>query len=388
MKLIIIFCFLLSLGGCQGKPEGYVIKGELVGAPENEWVFLTNLGQSVYYDSVQLKKGHFEFKGKVEGPELRCITYFKDPAQRVYGWDKIMTIPIYVENSEIQVSLPFAEIPSKSVNEIPGNLRIKGSHSHDLYASYKVRVNPFVLKNDSLFDAYRHVYYYKKGTEEDVFCCVREMNAMRDSIYNVGVEFIRQHPDSPVALYIGQNLKVRAYARENAKLVAKLFPEAIKITPEGEKTLKVLLEQPLYVGDVLPDFDVLNTDLQKVKLSDLLKKGHYTLVELWASWCGPCRADIPHLKEPYERYHGKGFEMISISIDDDMEAWVKAVKEEGMDWIQVCGANGKSYYKECMKLFGVTGVPSCVLVDAEGLVLSTNARGGWLNEILASIYQD
>lgn len=65
MKWIIIIWGLLSLVGCQSKPEGFVIKGEFQGAPENEWVYLTNTGQTVYYDSVQLKKGKFEFKGKV-----------------------------------------------------------------------------------------------------------------------------------------------------------------------------------------------------------------------------------------------------------------------------------------------------------------------------------
>ena len=112
------------------------------------------------------------------------------------------------------------------------------------------------------------------------------------------------------------------------------------------------------------------------------------LVELWASWCGPCRADIPHLKETYERYHGKGFEMVSISVDDDTNAWLKAVKEEGMPWTQACGVNGKGYDKECLNLFGVRGVPSCVLIDGNGKVLSTSCRGGWLNKTLATLYQE
>ena len=237
-------------------------------------------------------------------------------------------------------------------------------------------------------DAYRRAYYYKKGTEDDVFRCVRGMDAMRDSVFAVGVEFIRQHQESPVALYVAKNLRVRAYDREKAKEVVGFLPENVKATPMGQQAMKALLEQPLYVGDVLPDFDVLDVDLKTVKLSTLLQKGHYTLVELWASWCGPCRADIPHLKETYQCYHEKGFEMVSISIDDDMDAWLKAVKEEGMPWTQVCGANGKGYKKECMDLFGVSGVPSCVLIDKEGRVISTNARGGWLNEKLAALFKE
>ena len=214
------------------------------------------------------------------------------------------------------------------------------------------------------------------------------MDAVRDSIFYTGVGFIRRHISSPVAVYVAKGLNVRAHERRVAREVAGLFPEEFRKTPEGQKLEKAVLGQPLYVGDVLPDFEVLTTGLKKVKLSGILRKCHYTLVELWASWCGPCRADIPHLKETYERYHGKGFDMVSISIDDDTDAWLKAVKEEGMAWTQVCGANGKSYDKECMKLFGTNGVPSCVLVDAEGRVVSTNARGGWLNEKLAKLFQE
>ena len=388
MKWIIILYVLLVLSSCQNKLEGYVIKGELKGAPENEWVFLTDVDQDVFYDSVQLKKGHFEFKGNVVNPELRCITYFKDPSQRIYGWDKILMVPIYVENSEIQFTLPFSDMPTKLDRELPENLSIEGSHAHDLYTRYKKQVTPFVVKYDSLFKAYGSAYYYKRGTEEDVFRCVRGMDAVRDSIFNIGVDFIRKNVNSPVASYVARGLKVRAYDREKAREVVGFLPDEVRATPEGQKTMKALLEQPLYVGDVLPDFEVLNTDLDTVKLSELIEKGHYTLVELWASWCGPCRSDIPHLKETYQRYHEKGFDIISVSIDDDMEAWLKAVKDEKMAWTQVCGAKGESFNKECMRRFGVRGVPSCVLVDKEGKVISTNARGGWLSEKLADLCQE
>lgn len=306
MKLFIIIAGLLMLGACTGKTEGFVLKGELEGAPDDHWVFLTNTGQTHYYDSTRLKNGRFEFKGKVDSPELRCITYFKDPSQRVFGWDKILNIPVFIENAVIQVTLPFAEMPSKLQKELPAGLQVKGSESHDLYMAYKRRVTPFVLQNDSLFDAYRHVYYYKKGTEEDVFRCVREMDAVRDSIFYTGVGFIRRHISSPVAVYVAKGLNVRAHERQVAREVAGLFPEEFRKTPDGQELEKAVLGQPLYVGDVLPDFEVLTTGLKKVKLSGILRKGHYTLDRIMASWCGPCRADIPHLKETYERYHGNG----------------------------------------------------------------------------------
>ena len=255
-----------------------------------------------------------------------------------------------------------------------------------LYTIYKKGVEPLEVRDDSLFDAYRDIFYYKKGTEEDIFRCVREMDSIREAIFNTGVNFIRKYPESPVALYVAKTLKVTAYGRDKAQEIASLFSDAIKTTLQGQQAIKALLEHPLYKNDKLPDFDVLTTEQKVVKLSTLLKKEHYTLVELWASWCGPCRADIPHLKETYDKYHDKGFEIVSISIDDNVDDWLKAVKQENMPWIQVCGANGKSYEKECMELFGVTGVPSCVLIDGKGRVVSISARGGWLNETLSTLF--
>ena len=78
LNIITIACVLLFLGACQSKPDGFIIKGELTGAPENNWIYLTDYNQKIYYDSTQLKNGRFEFEGKVEYPELCRITYFKD----------------------------------------------------------------------------------------------------------------------------------------------------------------------------------------------------------------------------------------------------------------------------------------------------------------------
>ena len=387
-KISTIACVLMLMGACQSKPDGFIIKGELTGAPENNWIYLTDYNQKIYYDSTQLKNGRFEFEGKVEYPELCRITYFKDPSQRIYGWDNILSVPIFIENTTMKFSVPFTEMPAKSQDMMPISLEITGSVSHNLYRQYWNTVAPLMAKDDSLFKEYQKNYYYGMGTEKDVFRCVKEMDEVKEAIFDTGVELIRNHPETPTALYVATTLNVAAHGRNKAQEIANLIPVEIQETPKGKEAVKALLECPMYKNDQLPDFDVYTTDMQIVKLSKLLKEGHYMLVELWASWCGPCRADIPHLKETYERYHDKGFEIVSISIDDNVDAWLKAVKEENMPWTQACGVNGKSYNKECMNLFGVSGVPSCVLIDGSGKVISTSCRGGWLNATLSSLYQE
>ena len=94
MKWSFIIIVLQLLVGCQSN-DGYVIKGDLAGAPENEWIYLMDVDQHQYYDSVQLHDGRFEFRGKVNLPELRKIIFYKDPTRRVYGWANILCIPVY-----------------------------------------------------------------------------------------------------------------------------------------------------------------------------------------------------------------------------------------------------------------------------------------------------
>ena len=221
LNIITIACVLLFLGACQSKPDGFVLKGELSGAPEGKWIYLTDYDQKVYLDSTQLKDGCFEFQGQLDYPTLCRVTYFKDPAQRTYGWDNILSIPIFLENTAVHLSVPFNEMPAKSQDGMPASLQITGSQAHELYSTYLAAVAPLMMKDDSLFTEYRKAYYYKMGTEEDVFHYVREMDAVRNAIFNTGVAVIRDHPESPVALYIATTLNVAAQGREKAQEIAK-----------------------------------------------------------------------------------------------------------------------------------------------------------------------
>ena len=194
LNIITIACVLLFLGACQSKPDGFVLKGELSGAPEGKWIYLTDYDQKVYLDSTQLKDGCFEFQGQLDYPTLCRVTYFKDPAQRTYGWDNILSIPIFLENTAVHLSVPFNEMPAKSQDGMPASLQITGSQAHELYSTYLAAVAPLMMKDDSLFTEYRKAYYYKMGTEEDVFHYVREMDAVRNAIFNTGVAVILVYP--------------------------------------------------------------------------------------------------------------------------------------------------------------------------------------------------
>lgn len=131
------------------------------------------------------------------------------------------------------------------------------------------------------------------------------------------------------------------------------------------------LRESLVEGKVAPEFSCPTPDGNK-NLGPQDFKGKILVLDFWASWCGPCRAEIPHLKEAFEAYNGKGVEFLSVSIDKDGAAWRKAMKEENMPWAQVQAPKAG---KDVMKLYQFSGIPYILVLDQEGRIVGKNLRG-------------
>ena len=123
---------------------------------------------------------------------------------------------------------------------------------------------------------------------------------------------------------------------------------------------------------------------QDVALSQWVGKGNYVLVDFWASWCGPCRQEMPYVVSAYEQYHGKGFEVVGVSFDQKKEAWVKAIQQLGMKWPQMSDLKG--WKCAAAEAYGVSSIPSNVLVDPTGKIVAMDLRGDNLLNKLKGIY--
>lgn len=124
---------------------------------------------------------------------------------------------------------------------------------------------------------------------------------------------------------------------------------------------------------------------ENLRLSSL--RGQYVLVDFWASWCMPCRAEIPHLKELYAQYHAAGLEIVSISIDAHTEAWKKAMGQEQMPWKQVMDSySGTGNYSDVAGGYGVKYIPYTLLLDKEGQVIAINPEPHTLDKQLKKLF--
>ncbi|MDD7317499.1 MAG: TlpA disulfide reductase family protein [Prevotella sp.] len=125
---------------------------------------------------------------------------------------------------------------------------------------------------------------------------------------------------------------------------------------------------------------------KKRSLSEWCAKGNYVLVDFWASWCRPCREEMPNVVEAYNRYHDKGFDVVGVSFDNNKEAWTKAVSDLGLSWHHISDLKGW----ECAAapVYGIQSIPANILVDPNGKIVAADLRAESLLEKLAEIYKD
>ena len=128
-----------------------------------------------------------------------------------------------------------------------------------------------------------------------------------------------------------------------------------------------------FVGQSYTDMEMADPDGKMHKISELVGDGKYVLVDFWASWCAPCRAEMPHVLEAYNQFHSKGFEVIGISFDENKEAWVKAIDQLEMPWLQISDLKG--FNCAAASIYQVDAIPDNILIDPQGKIIDRGLRG-------------
>ena len=159
-----------------------------------------------------------------------------------------------------------------------------------------------------------------------------------------------------------------------------------EILPENplvaETKSRVDEARTLSVGQMAPDFTMPDVDGVEISLSSL--RGKYVMVDFWAAWCKPCRAENPNVVRLYERYGGDQFEILGVSLDRKKEAWVKAIADDGLEWLQVSDLN---YYNNAAAvLYNINAIPATILIDPEGKIIAKNLRGPSLEAKLRELF--
>ncbi len=212
-----------------------------------------------------------------------------------------------------------------------------------------------------------------------------ERDACRDEWKRTLSDFVEKNHDNIAgALVLATNTNFYLTADETLDLIGQMtadmqesrFLKRPKETAERQKSREE--------GGRITDFTLPDPDGKEVALSEYTGKGDYVLIDFWASWCGPCLASIPALKEIYSQYHGHGFEVFAVSLDDDKASWMDAISRLELPWVQVSSLKG--WDCPVAKMFGISSIPCTILIDRAGVIEKNNPSADEIAEALAAAY--
>lgn len=317
-------------------------------------------------DTLKLQGNSFSFSGSVRQPVKANLSAIDASGQ---------------ENSSLEVYLSSEPIKLKATGDL-NTVEYSGSAINQEYQHYLAALKE---ASDEIKEVNKKWQALdEEGKEKFSYERRERLRTAGELQRKLMLEYIEKHPESYFSLTALYNLN-----RQNVdvKTAVPLFDNLAQNLQSSYlgKSLKERIDRAAKteIGVMAPDFTQDDPDGNAISLSDF--RGQYVLIDFWASWCGPCRAENPNLKKAYEQFKDRGFTVLGVSLDNPgkKQAWLDAIEKDGLPWKQVSDLKG--WGNEAAQLYSVSGIPASFLVDPEGKIIAKSLRGERLFEVLDEV---
>ena len=373
---IVVIVALLATACKKNGSKNFTVSGEIKNAPATvvylEQISFDNMPPQVL-DSISLKEGKFTLKGKATEESLLQLRF-----------PEIEKSPLFFiinDKSNVEMVADWNDMRQIKYKGSPATERLQVFVDSLSATQQKLYTIQYELQNSTQGDSLKAMKQSEMTTILTAFKTYVKQTAMEDKSPMVSMFATSINTGTDVAeneaLY--NNLIKRFPRHTGIQTVVKQFRESTGNTQQQQPPQSTAVT----VGSMAPDITMPDVNGTNLSLSSF--KGKYVLVDFWASWCGPCRAENPNVVAAYNKYKSKNFTILGVSLDKTKDAWVQAIKQDGLTWNHI--SDLKFWNSEAVALYGFNGIPYNVLLDPSGKIIADNLRGGELETKLAEVLQ-
>jgi peroxiredoxin len=356
MKRILFLLYLLPIAALAQPTKGYVVTGNINGLKDTTKVVLYNGVDGTLLNTVTATKGVFTVKGHLNAPSVFIVGL---PA---YG----KVIDFFMGNDDVSITGDITALEKAN---------IKGSELQEDFRLFVAQCAHYLNDLKALAPV---INAQTDGTKRDSL--IRVFNGIRSTARQATIAFVQSKPASPVSTFALGGMAVVFSGVLDIEPYYNLLQPAARVGSFTAQLDRAIAEAKIgMVGSQALDFTQNDVNGKPVKLSSF--RGKYVLVDFWASWCRPCRAENPNVVSAYKSFKDKNFTVLGVSLDQSKDNWTQAIQEDGLTWTHV--SDLQYWNNAAAKLYHIGGIPANMLIDPSGKIIGRDLRGEDLHKALS-----